>query len=340
MLRQFAGSLVFTLAAVVAALVYGWFDTHSLTATAGLAWIVVVLAVLEISLSFDNAVVNAAVLADMDEVWQRRFLTWGMLIAVFGMRVIFPLATVALAAGLGPIDALVLSLTQPARYEAIVSGAHIAIAGFGGAFLLLVGLEYFLDSAKTVHWVGWIERALAALAPIRGLAIALVVGLLMLVALALPEHSARVFVEAGLGGIIAHVAVEAIGTLLEAKEAARRTAGLLMRSGLGGFIYLNVLDSSFSFDGVIGAFALSNNMVIIALGLSVGAMFVRSITLLLVRHGTLTEYRYLEHGAFWAIIALGVIMLASARIAVPETVTGLIGAVMIGLSLWASRQAA
>jgi len=179
-----------------------------------------------------------------------------------------------------------------------------------------------------------------AVAPIRALAIALVLGVLMLVALALPERTALVFIEAGLGGIIAHVAVEAIGTLLEAQEAARRAAGALVRSGLGGFIYLNVLDSSFSFDGVIGAFALSNNMVIIALGLSVGAMFVRSITLLLVRHGTLAEYRYLEHGAFWAIIALGAIMLASARITVPETVTGLVGAVLIGLSLLASRRPA
>ncbi|WP_420382792.1 DUF475 domain-containing protein [Novosphingobium sp.] len=339
MLRQFTGSLVFTIIALVAALAYGWFDTHSIAATASFAWIVVVLAVLEISLSFDNAVVNAAVLADMDEVWQRRFLTWGMVIAVFGMRIVFPLAIVALAAGLGPIDALTLSLTQPARYEAIVSGAHIPIAGFGGAFLLLVGLDFFLDSAKTVHWVGWIERALAALAPIRALAIAIVLATLMLVSLALPHATALVFVEAGLGGIIAHVAVEAIGTLLEAQEAARRAAGAMVRSGLGGFVYLNVLDSSFSFDGVIGAFALSNNMVIIALGLSVGAMFVRSITLLLVRHGTLSEYRYLEHGAFWAIIALGAIMLASARIAVPETVTGLVGAVLIGLSLLASRRA-
>ena len=112
-----------------------------------------------------------------------------------------------------------------------------------------------------------------------------------------------------------------------------------MRSGLGGFVYLNVLDASFSFDGVIGAFALSNNMVIIALGLSVGAMFVRSITLLLVERGTLAQYRFLEHGAFWAIIALGAIMLASARIAIPETVTGLIGAALCGLSLWASRRA-
>ena len=107
-----------------------------------------------------------------------------------------------------------------------------------------------------------------------------------------------------------------------------------MRSGLGGFLYLNVLDASFSFDGVIGAFALSNNMVVIALGLSIGAIFVRSMTIHLVKRGTLAEYAYLEHGAFWAIIALGVIMLFGAVVHVPEAVTGLIGAVLIGLSLW------
>ncbi|MGL1701422.1 DUF475 domain-containing protein, partial [Vibrio parahaemolyticus] len=75
----------------------------------------------------------------------KRFLTWGMLIAVFGMRIVFPLAIVALAAGLGPVDALMLSLTRPAEYEAIVSSAHVAISGFGGAFLALVGLGFFLD---------------------------------------------------------------------------------------------------------------------------------------------------------------------------------------------------
>jgi len=109
---------------------------------------------------------------------------------------------------------------------------------------------------------------------------------------------------------------------------------MVKRGGIGGFLYLEVLDASFSFDGVIGAFALSNNMVIIALGLSIGAMFVRSLTLLLVRNGTLAEYRYLEHGAFWAIIALAAIMLISAHVEIPETVTGLIGAALIGLSLW------
>jgi hypothetical protein len=95
-----------------------------------------------------------------------------------------------------------------------------------------------------------------------------------------------------------------------------------------------VLDASFSFDGVIGAFALSNNMIVIALGLSIGAMFVRSMTIHLVRKGTLAQYRYLEHGAFWAIIALGAIMLMTAVFHIPETITGLIGATLIGLSLW------
>jgi uncharacterized protein len=338
LLRQFAGSLLFTLAALLAALAYGWFETGSIAATAGMVWIVLVLAVLEVSLSFDNAVVNAAVLADMDPVWQRRFLTWGMLFAVFGMRIVFPLAIVALAAGIGPIEALMLSLTDPARYETIVGGAHHAIAGFGGTFLLLVGLEFFLDQDKALHWIGWIERRLAAIALVRAAGIALVLALLLAIARALPGHAALVFVEAGIGGIIAHIAVEAIGTVMEAREAARRAAGALVRSGLGGFIYLNVLDASFSFDGVIGAFALSNAMVIIALGLSVGAMFVRSITLLLVRHATLAEYRFLEHGAFWAIVALGVIMLVSVLVEVPESVTGLIGAVLIGLSLVSSRR--
>ena len=112
----------------------------------------------------------------------------------------------------------------------------------------------------------------------------------------------------------------------------------MIRSGLGGFLYLNVLDASFSFDAVIGAFALSNNMVVIALGLSIGAMFVRSLTLLLVQKGTLAQYRYLEHGAFWAIIALGAIMLLSARFEIPETITGLIGATLIGISLWWSMR--
>ncbi|MBT8388283.1 MAG: DUF475 domain-containing protein, partial [Altererythrobacter sp.] len=134
--------------------------------------------------------------------------------------------------------------------------------------------------------------------------------------------------------LITFIGVQAISSLLEEAEAKKRAAGIVVKSGLGGFLYLEVLDASFSFDGVIGAFALSNNMVIIALGLSVGAIFVRSITIHLVQTGTLNQYRYLEHGAFWAIIVLGAIMLFSAKFHIPETITGLLGATLIGLSFW------
>lgn len=334
MLRFYKGSILFTLVCLGLALLYGWYQTGTVSGMMSLLWIVLVLSILEVSLSFDNAVVNAAVLDEMDEIWQRRFLTWGMVIAVFGMRIVFPLAIVAIAAGLGPVEAVRLSLNEPLRYEEIVSSAHVGIAGFGGAFLAMVGLSFFFDGEKEVHWIAWIEKKLSTVSSIK----AAEIGLLLLgiygVSLLLDDADALTFMVAGTLGLVAFIAVEALGTILEMQEAAKKAAGAVVRSGLGGFLYLNVLDASFSFDGVIGAFALSNNMIVIALGLSIGAMFVRSMTIMLVQKGTLAEYRFLEHGAFWAIIALGAIMLLSARFHIPETITGLIGAVLIGLSLW------
>ena len=334
MLSYFRGSIIFTLVCLALAVWYGWSLSGNLAATAQLLWIVVVLSILEVSLSFDNAVVNATVLEEMDEVWQKRFLTWGMAIAVFGMRVIFPLAIVAIAASLGPFDALKLSLNDPQRYEEIVSSAHVGIAGFGGAFLAMVGLKFFFDADKDVHWIGLIERSLQKISAVPSMEIAVLLLSLYGISLMLPADEAMTFLVAGIMGLITFIAVEAVGTILELQEEAKRAQGAVIRSGLGGFLYLQVLDSSFSFDGVIGAFALSNNMVVIALGLSIGAMFVRSMTIMLVQKGTLAEYRYLEHGAFWAIIALGAIMLLSARFHISEAITGLIGATLIGISLW------
>ncbi len=334
MLRFYKGSIVFTIICLALAAWYGWNQSGSVAGMASVLWIVIVLSVLEVSLSFDNAVVNATVLEDMDKVWQRRFLTWGMLIAVFGMRIIFPLAIVAIAAGLGPAETVRLSLNDPQRYEQIVSSAHVGIAGFGGAFLTMVGLKFFFDSDKEVHWIQAIEEKLAKFSRIEAIEIALLLLVLYGISRMMPEEEALTFMVAGVLGLVTFIAVEAISTVLELQEEARAATGAAVRSGLGGFLYLNVLDASFSFDGVIGAFALSNNMIVIALGLSIGALFVRSMTIHLVEKGTLAQYRYLEHGAFWAIIALGAIMLISARFHIPETITGLIGAVLIGLSLW------
>ena len=332
--RFYGFSLIFTLFCLGLAVWYGWESTGTIAGTASLLWIVVVLSVLEISLSFDNAVVNASVLKEMDEVWQRRFLTWGIAFAVFGMRIVFPLAIVAIAAGLGPVETVNLSLNDPQEYERIVSSAHVGIAGFGGAFLAMVGLKFFFDLDKDIHWIDVVERNLTKFAALPAIEIALLLLVLWGISSLLEPDEALTFLVAGILGLVTFIAVEGINAMLEIHEEKKKLAGAAVRSGLGGFLYLNVLDASFSFDGVIGAFALSNNMIVIALGLSIGAMFVRSMTIHLVRKGTLAAYRFLEHGAFWAIIVLGAIMLISARFHIPETITGLIGAFLIGLSFW------
>ena len=253
------------------------------------------------------------------------------------MRIVFPLAIVAVAANLDPLSAIDLSLNDPERYEAIVSSAHVGIAGFGGAFLTMVGLNFFFDGDKDVDWIRGLELALRRFSEIRAAEIGILLLMLYGISTMLPEGEAMVFLTAGILGLVTYIAVDAIGTVLDKVERRKMAEGAV-RSGLGGFLYLEVLDASFSFDGVIGAFALSNNMLIIALGLSIGALFVRSMTVHLVRAGTLTKYRFLEHGAFWAIIALGLIMLLSAKFHISESITGLIGAVLIGISLlWSMR---
>ena len=343
MLRHFRASLIFTALCFVLAAAFGWSSAHSIAGVAEVVWIVFVLAILEVSLSFDNAVVNAAILRTMDPIWRKRFLTWGMLISVFGVRVVFPLAIVAIAAGIGPIQALELSLSHPDQYQTIVSAAHVTIAGFGGAFLLMVGLGFFFDQDKDVHWVRTVERFLARFAAVQAIEIALVLVVLLGIGKLLPPEEAHRFIVAGMLGLISFVAMDGLGTMLKGPEeepghTAPKPTTVAAKAGLGAFLYLNLLDATFSFDGVIGAFALSNSMPVIALGLSIGAMFVRSLTTLMVERDTLAQYRYLEHGAFWAILALGVLMLVSARYAVPEVITGLIGALVIGLSLvWSVR---
>ncbi len=338
LLRYYSFSLLFTAICMGLAAWYGWASSGTVGGMLTVLWIVFVLSILEVSLSFDNAVVNATVLREMDPVWQQRFLTIGILIAVFGMRIVFPIAIVSIAAGIGPWAAVELSLGDPEEYERIVSGAHIGIAGFGGAFLAMVGLDFFFDEEKDVHWIRGIEEMVARFSSIPALEIALVLGLLLGVSSLLAPADALTFLTAGLFGLLTYLGVNALGEVIEQRETRKKAAGEIVRSGLGGFLYLEVLDASFSFDGVIGAFALSNNMIVIALGLSVGAMFVRSMTVHLVKTGTLSQYRYLEHGAFWAIIVLGVIMLVSAKYHINETITGLIGAVLIGLSLaWSIR---
>ena len=321
-IRYFRNSFLVTGAGLGLGAYLGWHATGSWIGALSTMFIVAVLAILEVSLSFDNAVVNATVLKEMSPVWRQRFITWGIAIAVFGMRIVFPLLIVAIIARIDPFSALIMAATDPDQYSRVLTSAHVSVSAFGGAFLAMVGLKHFFDHEKDVHWIAIIERPLTRLGRIKALELWLVLLLLYVVSNWLPGNEQMEFLVVGGFGLVTYIAVEGISALLSVESAV---TGEMARSGAAAFLYLEVLDASFSFDGVIGAFALSNNLFIIAIGLGVGAMFVRSLTILLVEQETLASYRYLEHGAFYAIIALAVIMFLNAVRHIPEVVTGLIG---------------
>ena len=344
-LRTFAGSFLIAILGLVLGLIYG--------GGTGLA-LVAILAVLEISLSFDNAVVNATVLVRLNPFWQKIFLTVGVAIAVFGMRLVFPLLIVGITAKLSPVHAVHLALQKgsaktPGTYGYLLHEAHPAIAAFGGVFLLLLFLDFVLEE-RELTWLSWIERPLARLGKLDQLSVTLTLVTLVVFAYTItPDRKVSTVLVSGVLGMATYLVVNALGEFFDTDEEAEEEVEETMSSGrpprvkqAAGkaafflFIYLEVLDASFSFDGVVGAFAITSDPIIIAIGLGVGAMFIRSLTVFLVRKGTLGEYVYLEHGALWAIGALAVILLFTIRYEVPEVVTGLIGVGFIGAALASS----
>ncbi|MEE4543751.1 DUF475 domain-containing protein [Streptomyces sp. V4-01] len=369
LLRTFGWSLGITVAGLaLAAYVWG---------AKGLA-IVAILSVLEISLSFDNAVINAGILRKMNAFWQKMFLTVGVLIAVFGMRLVFPIIIVAITAKLSPWEAVRVAINDHDRYETLVTNAHPAIAAFGGMFLLMIFLDFIFEE-REITWLGWLERPLAKLGKLDMLSVAIAMVALVVaattVATGVPVHGGHGTIDkgetvllAGVGGLITYLVVGGIsgyfeerleedededddaagtgddetGALGAPNTPARGGASVVRAAGLAGkaaffmFLYLEVIDASFSFDGVVGAFAISNDIFQIALGLGIGAMYIRSLTVFLVRKGTLDDYVYLEHGAHYAIGALAVILLVTIKYEVSEVVTGLVGVVLIAASYWSS----
>jgi hypothetical protein len=316
---------------------WGWTNGGSVETMFSALWLASVLAIMEISLSFDNAVVNASVLKTWNPFWQKLFLTVGILFAVFGMRLLFPLVIVSATSDLTIAQTWHLALDSPNEYSTRLTAHHEEISAFGGMFLLLVFLNFVFDEEKDIHWLHWIESRLATLGKVNavGVFVALIV-LFLSISLVDKEKKVDVLI-AGVVGVMVYLGVDVLSALLESEEKNDAPVRDMVQKGsIGGFLYLEVLDASFSFDGVIGAFAITKDIVIIMLGLAVGAMFVRSITVHLVKKGTLDEFVYLEHGAHWAIGALAAIMFISLKHEVPEIVTGLIGVALIGLALWSS----
>lgn len=336
MLEYFLGSYIITVLGLTGA--YFWGEhVHS---GSGLAcvFIALVLGVLEVSLSFDNAVVNAMKLEKMNHTWRHRFLTWGIVIAVFGMRFLFPILVVSVFAKLSMSQVAKIALTDADKYAYYLHQTHAPIVTFGGMFLIMLFLNYFFNHEKEVHWIKPLENWLSHFDHIRGIEI--VISLLMLLATQnfVPAEQKVHVLIAGIAGIITYLAIDGFTHYLEKHEQMRlsKCTETAACTGLVSFIYLELIDASFSLDGVLGAFALSKDIIIISIGLAIGAMFVRSLTIMLVEKKTLKQFLYLEHGAHWAIGALACLMLISTVKEIPEIVTGGIGLGFIVLALISS----
>lgn len=310
----------------------------SLVILAGIGWgfglaaflTAALLVVLEVTLSFDNAVVNAKVLSGMSETWRRRFLTWGMLIAVFGTRLILPILIVSASVALSPLEVARLAAFSPAEYGHLLEGARYAIYAFGATFLAMVSLKYFLDDAKDVHWIRSIERHLSKWGRIEAIEIMLALAFLVGISFLVPHEVQATVLASGIVGVLLFIAMQGLASAFSVETEGAAASGLAL------FVYLNVLDSAFSLDSVVGAFALTTSIPIIVAGLGIGAWFVRSLTIYLVERKTLDTLTYLEHGAHWAIFGLAASMFADLLFTVPEIVTGLVGFAFVAAAYWSS----
>ncbi|WP_239986778.1 DUF475 domain-containing protein [Fastidiosibacter lacustris] len=315
-LKYFYSAFFVTLIGIIAAVLLE--PNHKLYAL----YLILILALLEISLSFDNAVVNAKVLAKMPKKWQKAFIWIGLPVAVFGMRLIFPILLVSITTSLSFSDVFKLATNDPKSYQHALELGFPTICAFGGGFLIMVFLKFFVAEKHELHWISWLEEnrfvSLIRHYPGGYIIFALIIAYIVIYNAALGQGGTLAL--AFLMGLIVH---EALGILNYAFGGSM--TGKVAQNGLMGFLYLEVLDASFSFDGVIGAFAISTNIFIIMIGLGIGAMYVRSLTLFFVEHKTLSKFRYLEHGAHYAIGFLAVIMFIKIYTHVPEWLTGTVG---------------
>ncbi|MCB5185666.1 DUF475 domain-containing protein [Methylobacillus gramineus] len=337
-MRDFRYSFLVTFVCLGLAALWGYELKGSIAGIWPALSVALILGIMEVSLSFDNAVVNASILKEMDEKWRHIFLTIGILIAVFGVRLLFPLLLVAVATGQGLFDVAHMAINNPVLYADYLDDGHTAIAAFGGSFLFLVFLSFIFDSGKELHWLGRIEAALSRLGRMESISIVVILLILLALQNFLPisQEERLTILLSGLCGVVLYVLIDSMGNFFSSQAEGDAIAKTAKRNGAMGFLYLEILDASFSFDGVIGAFAITRDVVIIMLGLTIGAMFVRSLTVRMVYKGTLDNYVFLEHGAHYAIGVLGLVMFYSIYQHVPEVVTGLVGVVFIVAALLSS----
>jgi hypothetical protein len=298
-------------------------------------FIVLGLALFESITSIDNAIINAEVLRGMQPRARRWFLTWGIFIAVFVVRGVLPWLIVwVMTPGLGPWDALTASLTgDPAALEAIEKSSPVLLMGGGVFFIFLFCHWIFLEPKKIGLPVErFISRQGAWFYAVVSIALTLIVWF------SLKDSPMLAF--GAVMGSSAFFITHGFKRYAEEQEA-RLLSGEGHLSDVGKILYLEVIDLTFSIDGVVGAFAFTLSVPLILLGNGIGAVVVRQLTVYGVER--IKKYVYLKNGAMYSVFVLGCVMLAHGfGRHVPEWVTPLATFLIVGFfffkSIWQARQ--
>jgi uncharacterized protein len=289
------------------------------------------LCLFEVVSSIDNAVINAEVLGKMSEKARRWFLLWGLLIAVFLVRGLLPWAIVwASVPGLGPIEAFTASFSgDPSVQAAIELAAPILLAG-GGVFLVFLFFHWLFLEPKTFGLRGeqFFQR--------NGVWFYAVVSILLAV---IVWYSIKTDPWLAFGAVVGSTAFFISHGFKENAEKAERelTSGESTMSDMSKILYLEIIDTTFSIDGVLGAFAFTLSVPLILLGNGIGAFVLRKITISNIEN--IKKYVYLKNGAMYSIFALGTIMIAHAfDVHVPELASPIITFIIIGFFFMKSRR--
>src|SRR3989344_2221448 len=291
--------------------------------------IVLGLVLFEIIISVDNAIINAEVLGTMSKKGRKWFLLWGILIAVFLVRGVLPWLIVWLSTpGIGPIEAFTASFSgDPHIAEVIEASSPILLAG-GGTFLVFlffhwIFLEekhYGLQGERFIHKQGvWFFAVVSVI-------------LTAIVWFSMEKNPFMAF-----GAVVGSTAFFITHGFKEnAEQAEKRMIEGNKMSDLSKILYLEVIDATFSIDGMLGAFAFTLSIPLILIGNGIGALVVRQLTVSNIEN--VKKYKYLKNGAMDSIFALGVIMLLHAfHVDLPDWISPIITFGVVGYFFFKSH---
>jgi hypothetical protein len=280
--------------------------------------------------SIDNAIINAEVLSTMSQKARRWFLVWGLLFAVFVIRGALPWLIVWISTpALGPVGALTATFSSdPAVVAAIEQSAPILLIG-GGTFLVFLFFHWLFLEEKTFGLRG--ERYIAT----KGVWFFAIVSIILaaIVWMALGRNSMMAF-----GAVIGSTAFFIVHGFRQNAEEQERKMVSGDISDVSKIFYLEIIDATFSIDGVLGAFAFTMAVPLIIIGSGLGAFIVREMTVRNV--DSIKKYRYLKNGAMYSIFCLGIIMiLDSFGFGIPAFVSPIITFGVVGYFLYMSIRA-